>query len=204
MCPGANCDTGLMFCQVDCSTYNEIRYIDPTLPKQATLYTENLGTTTLNNCNNSNAASLSTSWNYTSSEQLTHSCTGSLTSTVGLQVGDDSVGRLSLSHAITLSNGWQKQDTYSESRTDSITAQVPACSSKSVTWSRQYLAGIFSEGGYIGWTCQIREICYVGSWNPGYGECDATTSNANGSNRLYGNVTSTITDSTCQGGCGNE
>jgi hypothetical protein len=204
MCPGATCDTGMMFCQVDCNTYTETIHIDPTLPAQAATYTESLGTTTLNNCTNNNAATLSTSWNYSSSEQLAHSCSGSLTSSVGVQVGDDSVGRLSLSHAITLSNGWQKQDTYTESRTDTVTAQVPACSSKAVTWSRSYLCGNFSSSAYRQWTCQIRQVCYVGNWASGYGECQYTTSSASGSNRLYSNVTSSISNVTCQGGCTKE
>ncbi len=203
MCPGANCDTGLMFCQVDCSTYSETTYLDPTTPIAATLYEEPIGSPYLcNNCQNTSPANYPSGENFSYSEELSHSCSGSLTASVGAELGDDSVGKLNLSEATTLSNGWQKQDSYTITRYDGVVVSVPACSAKTITWTRKYLGGNFSKFGYIGWNCKIRDFCYIGDWINGYGECEYTTSDASGDNRDCYEIECSVSDTQCQGGCG--
>lgn len=121
---------------------------------------------------------------------------GSLTATVGAQLGTDSVGKLSLQHATTRSNGWEKTDTYSFSEGGDAEVTAAAHSRKGHWWDRDYEDGSFNNQGSIEWQCKIREICFIGPWIDGAGSCSNTTSNASGDNQT-GVIHSRYDDPVC-------
>jgi len=207
-CPNSICDTGLMWCQVDCDTYLEGAHVNATTPTSATGHSavkiDPVAPGSyyyLDNCDNSDQASENYGSGWTDSEALSHTITGTMTSTVGSQLGIDAVVKLTLSHAVSGegSLSWQKTDTFTNWHTIQWEVIASAHTKKRSCKLGDFKDGAFTKNGYMEWTVNVREICYIGSWDPGYGTCEYTTSNANGNNKVYNNLNTDIDDVSCDG-----
>lgn len=182
-CPGANCYVANDY--VNCASYTETLAVTPTTPAAATSHTELAHTETVVNCSSTVAATGTHRVSYTKSESITHSKNGELSADVGLALGSDAVGKLSLGMATTHANGWQKVDTYSQVFETTANYNVPGCRKQTWNWWRTYKDGTFSKSGQYNYSVQVADAWYQGWWWI-TGSCKATTSTASGINRNVG------------------
>lgn len=180
----------------DCSTYTEVAIVSPTFGVPVN-HTSMIASFSMVNCgpqcpsligNLSKAVAVN--------ESISHSCTGSLTTTVGLKAGNDAVAKLELSSAYTTSSGWQKADTWTSTITVNWAHNVPACKIQGVDYYGNWTDGTFTTTGYI--------IANYYDWSAGWSNemCNKTTSSAQGANKRYTNVTGlAVPDRDCPAGC---
>ncbi|MDD3925590.1 MAG: hypothetical protein PHT33_02910 [bacterium] len=188
-CPGKTCELGMADCQVRCETYIETIYRAATIPADGTW---NSGVTIgdiliLENCNGDTTRTDEHVVSMTYEESLAHSCSGALTSSIGADLGTDAVAKLGLQYATTMTNGWQKTDTYSLTQELRATLTAPAHSRVSHCWTMDFEDGSFTKSGSMEWDCLVREYCW-GEYFPGHGSCQSTTSYACGYNKANGGV----------------
>jgi len=202
-CPGGICDTGLTWpCEINCDSYTETVTPYATTPVYATTHTdEQIFESITDNCDHGQAID---PWTVTSqwldTESITHTANGSLTSTIGLSLGNDAVSKLSLAYAITAGNGWEKQDTHTNTNYgDERSTVVLPYTKVSFVETGNYIDGTFSKWGELVWSAPVRPAC-LGGWNTGSGSCSQTTSQANGANRVYTSTTGAFHDLDCQSG----
>jgi len=182
---------------VECDTYQEV-VIERPISSTTTIHTHVLlAAPKESNCGPLQSYTGQNNIAIAATESIEHSCTGSLTSTVGFNVGTAGVAAASLQHATTHANGWKKLDTYATTLTHVWNFDVPQCKIHRIQVFGDWIAGSASGSGYI--------HSYYFNWDTGDWEstdCSETSSSAGSQNKVYSNLSGeTLPEQNCPSGC---
>lgn len=194
------CDdsTGMFNCQIDCSTWTEAYYETPMTPSTATSVVDYPINDEVTNCTpGAPTVTASVQYGVTEGTDITVSASGSFASTVGASLGVDALAAIQGSGTWTISGSWGEYIHGQWNKTWTANYSVAACKKQRAVLTRTTKSGNFAKSGRINWSANVREVCYVGPWNPGSGYCDESNANAGGNNKIpYGSLAYTTSDCT--------